>query len=162
MHHASRTRGGGWPQAAGCVRDGPAATLMVNGMSQIYELLSDTSLNTRNASLYASSNALTRVRSVTNASSSCSSSANRSGLYRDVTSRCCTASREKLTWRDRQHSHRKKRSPFLWGCSVDDQDTEQVPDTPTWPPSFNQLLLTSRCMIDLGTRSSMVRRTMPK
>lgn len=56
--------------------------------STVYELLSDTSLSTRNASLYASNNAFTRVRSVTRASSSCSNSGNKSGLYRDVTKRC--------------------------------------------------------------------------
>lgn len=62
-----------------------------------YELLSETSLSTRKASLYASRSALTRVRSVTRASSSNSSSAKRSGLYSEVTRRCWIASREKFT-----------------------------------------------------------------
>lgn len=45
-----------------------------------HELLSETSLKTLKASLYASNNALTRVLSDTNASSSNSKSAKRSGL----------------------------------------------------------------------------------
>jgi hypothetical protein len=65
----------------------------------IYELFNDTSLSTLNASLYASSKALTLVLSVTSASSSKSNSANKSGLYRDVTSLCWMASLEKFTYK---------------------------------------------------------------
>lgn len=68
-----------------------------HGPSTPYELFSDVSLNTLNASLYASNSALTLVRSVTKASSSNNSSANRSGLYKLVTRRCWIASREKFT-----------------------------------------------------------------
>ena len=66
-------------------------------LPSIYELFRDTSARTLNASLYASNRALTRVLSDTNASSSNSRSANKSGLYSDVTSLCWIASREKLT-----------------------------------------------------------------
>jgi hypothetical protein len=55
-----------------------------------YMLLRLTSDRTLNASLYASNNALTLVRSATSASSSFNRSANSSGLYNDATSRFCT------------------------------------------------------------------------
>jgi len=83
------------------VRSVPLTSCILYKMPPVsthHVLFSDTSLNTLKASLYASNKAFTRVRSATSASSSNSSSANRSGLYRLVTSRCCIASLEKLTW----------------------------------------------------------------
>ena len=100
-------------------------------LPNIYELLRDTSARTLKASLYASNRAFTRVLSDTNASSSNSRSANKSGLYSDVTSLCWIASLEKLTY-----------------TSVLDQDISGG--------------LTKRCMIALGTRSSIVCLTIPK
>lgn len=57
---------------------------------------------TENASLYACSNALTRVRSAVKLSSSYRRSSNSDSLYSDATRRFCTDSREKLTRRSAQ------------------------------------------------------------
>lgn len=66
--------------------------LSISEEEKLYVDFSVTSDSVLNASLYASNNAFTRVRSATSASSSFSRSPNRSGLYSDATSRfwtCC-------------------------------------------------------------------------
>jgi hypothetical protein len=75
-----------------CVQYAPSTLAHVS-----HVLFKLTSLRILNASLYASNSVLTLVRSATSASSSNSRSAKRSGLYSEVTRRCCIASREKST-----------------------------------------------------------------